>query len=111
MNTTPNFFRRILSSFRSAQSPAASALAASLAEDLQQHPAVAERIMALADSTPEVREAVLQRTARGYWGVLDRLELADALNRLRNPSLFSRVISHLRTNAGVRRDLASAGLN
>jgi hypothetical protein len=92
-------------------SPAASALAASLAEDLQQHPTVAERIMALADSTPEFREAELQRTARGFWGVLDRSELADALNRLRNPSLFTRVISHLRSSEALRRDLASASLN
>ena len=93
MNTAPTLFFKLLSGFLpSSQSPAATALAANIANDLNDEPGLPEQIFALAELGVVRRAAELRRVAHFY-----ACETADSLHRLSNPTLFKHVVRRLRT--------------
>ena len=93
MNTAPTLFFKLLSGFLpGSHSPAATALAANIANDLNDEPGLPEQIFALAEFGVVRRAAELRRVANFY-----AFETADSLHRLSNPTLFKHVVRRLRT--------------
>jgi hypothetical protein len=92
MSTTPTLFLKLLGGFLpSSKTPAATALAASMANDLTDQPGLPERIFQIAELGLIRRAAELRRVAHLYAS-----ETADTLHRLRNPTLFKSVVRRLR---------------